>query len=85
MNMANEIDGTLTEKGFVFLDNSSRPFLCRMWNGRPWLFSWQADHWVSLRPTTLEKAMRFPRNLTVDQQEVYHQRHDEYVGKQGTV
>lgn len=77
------VSATLDEKGFVFLDDSARPFLCRIWDGRPWLFNWHVDHWVRLRPTTPERAAQIPRNLSADEQADYHRRHEEYVAKKG--
>jgi hypothetical protein len=57
---------------FIFLDNHSRPFLCKEYGGELWLFYWHADKkWVSLRKTSPEEAERFPHNLTKKEQQMY--------------
>jgi len=71
----------LDERGFIFLDDSKRPFLCRTVEDRLLLFSWKIDHFVAFRPTTREIALKYPRNLTEQEQDAYRNRHDEYVKK----
>ena len=63
----------LDEKGFVFLDANSRPFLCRMWGGEPWLFYWNDTQkcFVSLRKVTPMEVWDFPDNLTQEEQDLY--------------
>lgn len=61
------------EKGFVFLDRASRPYLCRIWCGDPWLFYWHSDnHWVSLKQVEQTDVWLYPDNLTKEQQRLYH-------------
>lgn len=70
----------LDEKGFIFLDDNSKPYLCRMWHKRPWLFYWHPDNqWVSLRLLTQSDVWSFPRNLTEEQQQYYRDKHQEMV------
>ena len=72
----------LDEKGFVFLDAHSRPYQCRMWGERAWLFYWHADnHWVSLRPVTQMEIWQFPRNLSQKHQDIYHKMHNEWAAQ----
>ena len=66
----------LNEKGFVFLDSVNRPYLCRIWGeeNKPWLFWWHPDkYWVSHREVTQEEVWNFPRNLSEEEQNLYHQ------------
>lgn len=66
------------EEGFVFLDRASRPYLCRIWCGEPWLFYWHSDnHWVSLKQVDQADVWLYPDNLTKEQQELYHNLHAE--------
>lgn len=71
----------LDEKGFVFLSNNGNPYLCRMWGGIPWLFYWHniENHWVSLRPVSQMEIFSLPHNLTMEQQEEYHQLHEKFI------
>ena len=69
----------LDERGFVFMDEAGRPYLCRMWNGTPWLFYWHADlHWVSLRQCTQMDVWRFPNNMAEAEQERYREAHRQW-------
>ena len=71
---------SLDEKGFVFLDAAGKPFLCRMWQGVPWIFYWHPENkWVSLRKVTQTEVDDFPRNLTEEQQQIYRNKHQENV------
>ena len=64
----------LGEKGFVFLDSQSVPFLCRMWGGNAWLFYWHPDnHWVSLRKVTQLEVWNMPLPLSSDEAGLYHE------------
>lgn len=73
------VNAELDEKGFVFLDKVNRPYLCRLWNNKPWIFYWHPDnHWVSLREVTQSEIFSFPRNLTDEQQAGYHKAHKKY-------
>ena len=64
---------TLDETGFVFLDDSSRPYHVRMWNGVPWLFWWHpANKWVSQRSLTQSDVWTFAeRRLPEEQAALY--------------
>lgn len=76
----NKLSPILDEKGFVFLGDKNTPFLCRMWGDRPWLFYWHQDnHWVSLRPASPTEIWAFPRNLTKEQQDIYHKMSSDYL------
>jgi hypothetical protein len=67
----------LDEKGFVFLDDKKRPWWCRMWEDRAWLFYWHAEgRWVSYQPITQMDVWQFPHNLTAEQQQLYHDQHE---------
>jgi hypothetical protein len=69
----------LDEKGWIFLDDNHRPFLCALWGERAWLFYWHTEgHWVSLRPVTQMEIWTFPRNLTEIQQQLYRDEHDRW-------
>jgi len=62
------------DRGFVFLDSLSKPFLCKLWgeDDQIWLFYWHADKkWVSLREVSEAEAAAFPRNLTEKEQAMY--------------
>lgn len=64
--------GKLDEKGFVFLDDDSRPYRCCMYCGTPWLFYWHPDKvWVTLKPVTQTDIWSMPHNLTQEQQDCY--------------
>lgn len=71
----------LDGKGFIFLDDNRRPFLCRMWNDSAWLFYWHRHQksWVSLRRVTQSEIWTFPHNLTDEQQQHYHDAHDKWM------
>lgn len=77
----------LDEKGFVFLDARNRPYRCCMWDGTPWLFYWHKheNHWVSLRPVTQFEVWGFPKNLSLEQQDYYNNRHAEWLEKTSIV
>ena len=71
----------LDEHGFIFLDDNQRPFLCRMWGGKPWLFYWHSEnHWVSLREVTQSEIFMFPHNLTEEHQQLYHDLNEVWIG-----
>lgn len=68
----NELD----EKGFVFLDDASRPYWCRVWCDNPWLFYWHPDYkFVSLRQVTQADIFGFPHNLSEEEQQIYIDKH----------
>lgn len=70
----------LDEKGFIFLDDADRPYWCRMWGDSPWLFYWHPDYkWVSLRQLSQTDIWRFPHNLSEEEQQIYIDKHQEYV------
>ena len=72
----------LDEKGFIFLDVENRPYLCRIWEGEPWLFYWHCEnHWVSYRKVNQNDIDLFPRNLTKEEQEIYHELHRRWERK----
>jgi len=72
----------LDEKGFIFLDMKNRPYLCRMWEGKPWLFYWHYEnHWTSYRRVSQNDIDLFPRNLTEEEQEIYHELHRRWERK----
>jgi hypothetical protein len=64
-----------SERGFVFVDDASVPYLVRRLGGEPWLCYWHADrHWVTLRKLTQEEVARFgSRALPAHQAELYHE------------
>lgn len=64
----------LTEKGFVFIDDYSKPFFIRMWSGVPWLFYWHPDKkWVSLRKVSQTEIWQFHEKvLSEEMAEIYH-------------
>lgn len=47
--------GLIDGKEFVFLDVARRPYLCRLWDGNPWLFYRHKSAWLSLRPLKWEE------------------------------
>ena len=71
----------LNDKGFIFLDDMNRPWLCRMWNDEPWLFYWHEyeNHWVSGKRVTQSDVWTFPHNLTRKEEQYYHDAHDRWV------
>lgn len=69
-------------KGHVFLDLNSNPFLVRKWGGHWWIFKWHTDsHWVSLRKVT--DGEQFPDNLTVHEQQLYHNEQTKWERQNG--
>lgn len=75
-NEMEELDKT----GYVFLDHFNNPYKCAMWEDQAWLFYWHTDgHWVSLRRVDQMDIWTFPRNLSDEQQQYYHDRHDAWV------
>ena len=65
----------LDERGFVFIDDTGSPYLCRMQDdGQTWLYYWHPDkRWVSLRRLTQADVWRFAvKALPDDQAEMYH-------------
>lgn len=64
----------LDEKGFVFLDKLRRPFKYAMYGDSPWLFYWHKHEkcWVTFRKVTQMEIWQFPRNLTDEEQDIYH-------------
>lgn len=59
--------------GRVFLDAGDRPYWVRMWEGTIWLFRWHDEgNWVSLYEVTNSEAVRYPDNLTNEEQDLYH-------------
>ncbi len=67
----------LTEKGFIFLDDNSNVYLCRLWNGEPWLFYGNIDKkWVSVRKVSLLETSLFPKNLSEKEQGLYFDRNN---------
>lgn len=71
----------LGDRGFIFLDDAKRPWLCRMWNDAPWLFYWhrQEKHWVSGKRITQSDIWAYPHNLTEKQQNLYRDAHDRWM------
>ena len=68
----------LDEKGFNFIGLDSRPYKCRIWNDRPWLFYWHSDKkWISCRPVNQSEIWNMPKNLTQDEQDMYDNLHKE--------
>lgn len=67
------------DKGHVFLDEASRPYLCKKWGDKDktWLFYWHVEgHWTSLRK--IESGATFPDNLTQAEQNIYHKQHEKW-------
>lgn len=66
----------MDEQGFVFLDERNRPYWCRLWGERAWLFSWskERNNWVSLRPVEQMEIWTFPHNLSEEEQDDYRRR-----------
>lgn len=64
----------LDENGFVFIDDNSRPFWCRMWGDAPWFFYWNGDkRWVSLRQVNqTEVWLANEKKIPQEQAEMYH-------------
>lgn len=59
----------LDEKGFVFLDDGSRPYHVRIWSELPWLFWWHPNNkWVSLRTLTQAEVWTFAAQRLPDEQ-----------------
>lgn len=70
----------LDEKGFVFLDDAGKPYLCNMRGSVPWLWYWHPDnHWVSFRQIDQMGVFLLPHNLTEEQQEHYHNLNDAWM------
>lgn len=64
----------LTEKGFVFIGDDSKPYWCRMQGGVPWVFYWHADNrWVSLKQVNQTYVWLAANTaLTEEKAEMYH-------------
>lgn len=59
----------LDEKGFVFLDDNSRPFLVRMLGKRAWLYYWHPNNeWVTLRPVTQVEVFEYSKKKLSEEQ-----------------
>jgi hypothetical protein len=71
----------LDENGFIFLDDASRPYWCRMWHGRPWLMYWHEAQrsFVTLREVNQMDIWSFPHNLSERNQQLYRDQHDKFM------
>jgi hypothetical protein len=70
----------LDETGFVFLDDNQRPYKCAMWGKAAWLFYWHPEgHWTSARRVTQMDIWTMPRNLSDEQQQLYHDEHNAWA------
>lgn len=76
----------LDEKGFVFLDDAHRPYLCRMIEGSPWLCYWNEECkcFTTLRPVSQTEILLFPHNLTEHEQDWYLDR-KKYLHEQAVI
>lgn len=83
MDYLNEFTSKIDEKGFVFLDLNSRPYLVRRWGDGVWIFYWHKDrHWVSLRQlASPEIVAMFDRKLPPERAELYHKLHRQWEEK----
>jgi len=66
--------GLIDGKEFVFLDIARRPYLCRLWDGNPWLFCWHrtTSEWVSVRPLKWEEIPEMEsQKLSDEEQQSY--------------
>ncbi len=74
--------GELDETGFIFLDEEREAFLCRMWDGIPWLFYWHPEKcWAPERVVSQSEVETFPRNLTLEQHHYYRGTLNEWNNK----
>lgn len=65
----------LDEKGFIFLDEADKPYLCRMIEDAPWLCYWHEGNkcFVTLREVNQTDIWNFPKNLTEQEQNIYRE------------
>ena len=73
----------LDEKGFVFIDDDSKPFWIRMYFGIPKIMYWNQGQqsWVVLRDATQGDIRHGEsRKIPDDQAELYHQMHSRFIG-----
>lgn len=68
---------TLDERGFVFIDENSRPFWVCLYEETPFMFYWHPDgKWVTYRQVSQGDVWQFShKKLTNDQADLYHQHH----------
>ena len=77
-----QFSALLDDVGFIFMGQGGLPWLCCMWNGRPWLFSWHPDnHWDSFGMISQAAILKFPHNLSDDQQKHYRDLHKQWEGR----
>lgn len=71
----------LDEKGFVFLDDNTKPFWIRMWGGEPWCFRWNPDNkWVSQRRVNqMEIWLANEKRIPDEAAELYHKLNNEGI------
>lgn len=64
----------LDEKGFIFVGSDGNAYRCCRWGDSAWLFRWidKANVWVSVRKLGQIDVWFLPRNLSSEQQEIYH-------------
>jgi hypothetical protein len=77
------MNNLLDEKGFVFIDDSSRPYWCRMWGGHPWFFYWNEGPkgWVSLRVVSQSDIwLAQQKQISDEQAQLYHDLHNQTFG-----
>lgn len=71
-----------TEKGFVFLGADNKPYLCRMYYGRPWFMYWHEydKAWVTLREVNQSDIwMARETVLLQEHQDYYHDLHQKFI------
>jgi hypothetical protein len=74
----------LDEKGFVFIDDNSRPFWCCMYFGNPMYMYWHEAQksWVTLRVINQVDIWRaYEKKIPDDQAEIYHKQHSEFENR----
>jgi hypothetical protein len=76
----------LDEKGFVFIDDNSRPYWCRMWGDEPWFMYWNDGQksWVTLRRANQTDIwMANEKKIPDEQAQIYHDLHEKFIGAVG--
>jgi hypothetical protein len=67
----------LDERGFVYKNEYGRPYWCTLLYGDPWIFNWieAENRWQPLRGVSFDFVKCLPRNLSAEEQQVYHDKH----------
>lgn len=72
----------LDKEGFVFIDDNSNPFLCRLIEKEPWFCRWNKGQksWVThKRANSVEIYFAWQRSIPKEEAEYYHKLHNKFI------